>query len=86
MTSSMTIQWTFRWIEKRFGTVLSGSGIHTCIGLHLARMELHIFFETWFREIGKFELTPDKPAGAMRGGVVWAIEDLWLDWDAGQGQ
>lgn len=58
-----------------------GSGIHTCIGLHLARMELHIFFETWFREIGEFKQTPGKPAGAMRGGVVWAIEELWLSWD-----
>ncbi len=57
-----------------------GSGIHTCLGLHLARMELHIFYETWFREIGKFQLQPDKPQGAMRGGVVWAIEDLWLRW------
>ncbi len=57
-----------------------GSGIHTCLGLHLARMELHIFYETWFREIGKFELQPDQPQGAMRGGVVWAIEDLWLRW------
>ena len=57
-----------------------GSGIHTCIGLHLARMEMHVFFATWFREIGAFKLASDKPASAMRGGVVWALEDLWLDW------
>ena len=58
-----------------------GSGIHTCIGLHLARMEMHVFFETWFREIGAFTLASNKPAGAMRGGVVWAMEELWLDWE-----
>ncbi len=58
-----------------------GSGIHTCIGLHLARMELNIFYATWFREIGKFQLDQDKPKGKMRGGVVWAIEELWLRWD-----
>lgn len=58
-----------------------GSGIHTCLGLHLARMELHIFFATWFREIGRFTMDTDKPVGAMRGGVVWAIEELWLRWE-----
>ena len=58
-----------------------GSGIHTCIGLHLARMELNIFYVTWFRKIGMFRLQTDKPQGTMRGGVVWAIDELLLEWD-----
>ncbi len=67
--------------RKHYRHAAFGSGIHTCVGLHLARMELHIFYETWFREIGQFKLTTGKAQGAMRGGVVWAIEDLWLNWD-----
>lgn len=67
--------------RKHYRHAAFGSGIHTCVGLHLARMELHIFYETWFREIGQFKLATGKAQGAMRGGVVWAIEDLWLNWD-----
>ncbi|MEP3225756.1 MAG: cytochrome P450 [Parasphingorhabdus sp.] len=67
--------------RKHFRHGAFGSGIHTCLGLHLARLELHIFYETWFREIGQFEMDSSKPKGAMRGGVVWAIEQLWLRWD-----
>jgi cytochrome P450 len=56
-----------------------GSGIHTCLGLHLARMEMTIFYETWAKRIGRFRMAPDQ-ALRYRGGSVQALEALQLEW------
>lgn len=58
-----------------------GSGIHTCLGIHLARMEMVIFYETWAKKIGRFRLAPDQTL-RYRGGSVQALEALQLEWDA----
>ena len=43
-----------------------GSGIHRCLGIHFARMELRVGLEELLRRVPPFELDPDRE-------VTWAL-------------
>lgn len=53
----------FIW-DREIPRVLSfGHGVHFCIGVHLARMEVRVMVETFLRRVGKFDFDME---GAVR--------------------
>lgn len=59
-----------------------GAGPHRCAGSNLARAELRIFFEEWFKRIPTFEIGAGTRPNYVPG-VVNAIENLSLSWPVG---
>lgn len=57
-----------------------GNGPHKCLGQYLARAELQIFFEEWFRRMPPVRLDPDLPP-ITEAGPVSKITRLDLVWD-----
>ncbi|MGD9542233.1 MAG: cytochrome P450 [Parvularculaceae bacterium] len=56
-----------------------GHGVHTCIGLHLARLELKTVTERWFERVPTFRIKSDATF-QCRGGAVLALDSLPLVW------
>jgi cytochrome P450 len=57
-----------------------GSGVHTCLGLHLARTELAAFYRIWFSRIGHFHEVDTGTPPVQRPGVTNAQETLQIAW------
>jgi len=57
-----------------------GVGIHHCVGAHLARLEMRIFFEEWTKAIPKFSLRPGEVIEGV-GGFVFRPPHVHLVWD-----
>ena len=56
-----------------------GRGVHQCPGRHLARMEVQIVLEEWFKRIPDFTVK-DGETVRFQGGIVGVVEALPLSW------
>jgi cytochrome P450 len=59
-----------------------GAGMHRCLGLHLARLEMTAFLTAWLRGIPQFELEPGfVPAVVHKPTSVTHLSNLPLRWE-----
>jgi cytochrome P450 len=57
-----------------------GTGIHRCLGSHLARLELRVLLTEWLTRIPAFSLDEQSPP-QMHAGMVYTVDKLFLRWD-----
>ena len=57
-----------------------GVGRHRCIGSHLARVELKVFFQEWLGRIPTFHVDTSQPI-RMHAGHVMSVESMHIKWD-----
>jgi len=59
-----------------------GAGPHVCIGMHLARLEVHTALRLLLARLPGLHLDPEHPAPATRGLVFRKPPELHLRWEA----
>ena len=57
-----------------------GGGVHRCVGMHLARIELQTVYRQMLSRLPMWRLDPDKPP-KFHGGNVIAVDELHIRWD-----
>jgi cytochrome P450 len=62
-----------------------GSGIHRCLGSHLARLELKTFLKEFLHRVPRYQVAPDKEA-VWHTGNTWGVKTVPVvfdEWDPG---
>ena len=57
-----------------------GHGPHYCLGVHLARLELKIMYETILKKLPEFRLDPENPP-TFHGSIIAGPRSIHLVWD-----
>lgn len=65
--------------RKRVSHITFGAGHHRCVGMNLARIELGIMLEEWFRRIPEFQIKDGKQP-RFQSGFVASARNVWLEW------
>ncbi|MGW2824362.1 cytochrome P450 [Streptomyces sp. NPDC001443] len=55
-----------------------GSGVHRCLGSHLARLELNVAVEEWHKRIPEYRIADDQDL--QQTGNMYGIKSLYLEW------
>lgn len=64
-------------LDRPAGKLLTfGHGIHLCVGMHLARLELRIAAEEVLQRIPQFELADLDARPVLHGGMMWGYDAL----------
>jgi cytochrome P450 len=61
--------------------IVFGAGPHRCVGAHLARIELQVFYEEMLGRLPEFRLDPSKEL-TYHGGHTMRPNAVWLEWEA----
>ena len=64
--------------SRRARHLTLATGIHNCLGVHLAKREIRVVLEEWLSSFTSIRVAPDKPQRWNSTGV-WAMTELWLD-------
>lgn len=62
-----------------------GNGPHTCLGIHMARMELRLALNLIFDLLPNLRLDPDRPAPSISGVTMRGAYELPVVWDVPAG-
>lgn len=65
--------------RKSIRSLTFGTGPHICPGKNLARTEVRITLQEWFRRIPEFTLR-DEQSPTFTGGIVGVVDELNLEW------
>lgn len=66
-------------LNRDIPPVTFGTGIHRCLGSHLARLELRNVLVEWLDRVPAFRLNPDD-VPVMHAGLVYTVDRLPLVW------
>jgi cytochrome P450 len=53
-----------------------GHGIHLCVGMHLAKLELRVVLEELLTRMPNYELVTPDAGPVLHGGMMWGYDTL----------
>jgi len=68
-------------LDRQTPALTFGTGIHRCLGSHLARVEMRVLITEWLARVPEFRIDDTQPSKSYAG-MVYGIDCLHLLWDA----
>jgi cytochrome P450 len=67
-------------LQRKPEIMAFGTGVHTCVGMNLARLEVKTLLEEWFKRIPSFTIKPGETPVTMTGQTLGTLY-LPLSWN-----